>query len=241
MKRWDRRSLIAGSIAVAGAAGCGISVTYLASSSKKNLLRPPGALEEKRFLASCIKCGQCIQVCPFHSLKLLDLSAGIDMGTPVIDPLRRGCYLCDLFPCILCCPSGALDPQVQEISDVHMGIAWVNDIEKCWAKKNKRVSKRVLENIVEHGNKTELEQEFNQKLLKQTDTVCRLCEQLCPIPEKDRPLAIRIENGTPLIGTKCVGCGVCAEVCPETIIEIKARRNFNDLYNNQTAKRRGLS
>ncbi|MBT3317392.1 4Fe-4S binding protein, partial [bacterium] len=27
-------------------------------------LRPPGALLEKDFLASCIKCGQCVQVCP---------------------------------------------------------------------------------------------------------------------------------------------------------------------------------
>ena len=108
MRRWDRRSLIAGAAAVAGASACGFSVAFLAGRSEaKGLLRPPGALSEKEFLASCIKCGQCIQVCPFHSLKLLDLGEGIDMGTPVVRPRERGCYLCDLLPCVLCCPSGA--------------------------------------------------------------------------------------------------------------------------------------
>ncbi|MFA6019322.1 MAG: 4Fe-4S binding protein, partial [Rhodospirillales bacterium] len=27
-------------------------------------LRPPGAIDENEFLAACIKCGQCVQVCP---------------------------------------------------------------------------------------------------------------------------------------------------------------------------------
>ncbi len=29
-----------------------------------NHLRPPGALTAQKFLSSCIKCGQCVQVCP---------------------------------------------------------------------------------------------------------------------------------------------------------------------------------
>jgi len=36
-------------------------------------LRPPGAVEEKEFLGLCIKCGQCLQVCPYHSIKLADI------------------------------------------------------------------------------------------------------------------------------------------------------------------------
>ena len=35
-------------------------------------LRPPGALQEQQFLAACIKCGQCVQVCPVEAIKQAD-------------------------------------------------------------------------------------------------------------------------------------------------------------------------
>ena len=74
----DRRTVIQG-LCIAGTAGAfGVGISFLARKSEsKTLLRPPGALEESDFLASCIKCGQCIQVCPFSSISLLDLSGGI--------------------------------------------------------------------------------------------------------------------------------------------------------------------
>jgi ferredoxin-type protein NapG len=34
------------------------------------ILRPPGALKEDDFLATCIKCGMCVEACPFDTLKL---------------------------------------------------------------------------------------------------------------------------------------------------------------------------
>jgi len=37
-------------------------------------LRPPGALNEDKFLAACIKCGQCVQVCPVEAIRLADLT-----------------------------------------------------------------------------------------------------------------------------------------------------------------------
>ena len=37
-------------------------------NADENRLRPPGAVAEKDFLALCIKCGQCLQVCPYHSI-----------------------------------------------------------------------------------------------------------------------------------------------------------------------------
>ena len=33
------------------------------------LIRPPGALDEERFLARCIRCGQCMRVCPTNILQ----------------------------------------------------------------------------------------------------------------------------------------------------------------------------
>lgn len=232
MKRWNRRTVLISTVAAASAATTGAGIWLLAGRSRaKGLLRPPGALDEEAFLASCIKCGQCIQVCPYHSLKLLDLAAGIDMGTPAVDARQRGCYLCDLFPCILCCPSGALDAEVREIKQVQMGIAVLHDPQRCWAVDNKPVTEKWLAELKSHGNETDLEQTFNAKLMKSVNKPCRLCEEVCPIPKRET--AIAIQNGVPVIGRGCVGCGACVEVCPEGIFEIAARKKFDDVYKNQ--------
>jgi len=35
----------------------------------RTLLRPPGALPEDEFLARCIRCGECMKVCPTNALQ----------------------------------------------------------------------------------------------------------------------------------------------------------------------------
>ena len=229
MKKLSRRTVLLSGVATASVATTAIGISVLAAKSEaKGLLRPPGALAEKDFLASCIKCGQCIQVCPYHSLKLLDLAQGIDMGTPVVNARERGCYLCDLFPCVLCCPSGALNPEVQKIEQVEMGVAWVHDPHRCWAYTKKPVPTTWLETLKQHGNRTELENDLVEKLAPEANQPCRLCEVVCPVPERDN--AIRLEHGLPIVGPACVGCGACEEVCPEGIIEIYSRKTFDELY-----------
>jgi ferredoxin-type protein NapG len=72
-------------------------------------LRPPGALNEDDFLASCIKCGQCVQVCPVQAIKLGDLDDGFGVGVPYISARDQACdFSCDAVQCILACPTGAL-------------------------------------------------------------------------------------------------------------------------------------
>jgi len=72
-------------------------------------MRPPGALEEADFLSSCIKCGQCVQVCPVQAIKLDDLDHGFGIGVPYIDSRSQACdFSCDAVQCILACPTGAL-------------------------------------------------------------------------------------------------------------------------------------
>ncbi len=72
-------------------------------------MRPPGALDEEDFLASCIKCGQCVQVCPVQAIKLDDISHGFGIGVPYIDSRTQACdFSCDAVQCILACPTGAL-------------------------------------------------------------------------------------------------------------------------------------
>ena len=91
---------------VLGAAGSGfLPLIY----SQKPRLRPPGALDEKDFLSSCIKCGQCVQVCPVEAIKLADLVDGMGVGTPYIDAREQACdFSCDAVQCILACPTGSL-------------------------------------------------------------------------------------------------------------------------------------
>ncbi len=76
--------------------------------AEERRLRPPGAVKEDEFLGLCIKCGQSLQVCPYHSIKLADLVKGHGIGTPYIDASIRGCWACSGVPCVLACPNGGV-------------------------------------------------------------------------------------------------------------------------------------
>jgi ferredoxin-type protein NapG len=95
------------------------------------LLRPPGALEEDIFLASCIKCGQCLQVCPPQVIKLAGISQGFGVGTPYIVPREGGCILCSGLPCVLACPTGALAHELSLGKDAEMGLAVISNPDTC--------------------------------------------------------------------------------------------------------------
>jgi len=114
----------------------GTAIAYGAVSvpllkSKQLLLRPPGALEEDLFLASCIKCGQCLQVCPPQIVKLAGISQGFGIGTPYITPKEGGCILCSGLPCVLACPTGSLDHHLSLGKDAEMGLAVITTPDTC--------------------------------------------------------------------------------------------------------------
>lgn len=49
------------------------------------VLRPPFALDdEKQFNAACIRCGQCVQACPYDILHLAGLLSPLPAGTPFL-------------------------------------------------------------------------------------------------------------------------------------------------------------
>ena len=63
----NRREFSIFSIAAIGcAAGSGVLINKF--YEPKLHLRPPGSV--KNFESLCIKCGQCVQVCPYHSIDL---------------------------------------------------------------------------------------------------------------------------------------------------------------------------
>lgn len=77
--------------------------------SAGNLVRPPGSCEEWEFLERCIKCDQCIRVCPTNVLQPypFDLENLEALWTPVMN-FRMG--FCQLH-CTACgevCPTGAI-------------------------------------------------------------------------------------------------------------------------------------
>jgi ferredoxin-type protein NapG len=92
-----------------GVLGAALSGWLPLAYAKSSRLRPPGALDERDFLSSCIKCGQCVQVCPVNAIKLADLVDGFGVGVPYIDARAQACdFSCDAVQCVLACPTGSL-------------------------------------------------------------------------------------------------------------------------------------
>lgn len=98
-------------------------------------LRPPGARDEADFLARCIRCNRCAQVCPNDCIKFAPLLEGLaQAGTPYIVPREQACMLC--MRCTQICPTGALQPiaDVPEeiLAKTAMGTA-VIDTHLCYS------------------------------------------------------------------------------------------------------------
>jgi len=66
----------------AGLAGVGAKLLFgvAPEASKRTfnpaLIRPPGALAEDEFLARCIRCGECMKVCPTNAIHPASLESG---------------------------------------------------------------------------------------------------------------------------------------------------------------------
>jgi len=84
----------------------------LGSGWNSGIVRPPGALAEPEFLSRCIKCGQCMRVCPTNVIHPAGLGGGIEgLWTPALN-FRLGTSGCQ-FNCIACghlCPTAAIRP-----------------------------------------------------------------------------------------------------------------------------------
>ncbi len=132
--RPTRRQWLAVAGAAAGAVLGGRWLRFLRERHEERL-RPPGALPEGDFLAACIRCGQCVNACPYETLFLCGLEAGLlDVGTPSLDTRRQPCWLCrgeETLRCIEVCPTDALQP-VNSLRDIRMGVAEI-DADRCFA------------------------------------------------------------------------------------------------------------
>jgi ferredoxin-type protein NapG len=126
----DRRNFLQSLMASAAVAA--VPSPALAARNEPSLryLRPPGALDEEDFLARCINCGQCGEICPNRAIKYFSLENGMDsIDTPYMIPREKACILC--MKCGDVCPTGAIQPVKRELNailaGVKMGQAVVNE------------------------------------------------------------------------------------------------------------------
>ncbi len=169
------------------------------------LLRPPGAKKEEDFISLCIKCGLCVEACPYDTLMLAKPGDNKPTGTPYFIPRSIPCYMCEDIPCVPPCPTGALDiDSVSEIKDgkrvfditkMDMGVAIV-DIKDC---------------IAYWGIQ------------------CDACYRACPLLDKAIFMEYRQNERTgkhakllPVVDPDyCTGCGLCEHACVTEIAAIK--------------------
>jgi len=118
----------------------------LGSNWLHSIIRPPGALPEEEFLKRCIKCGQCMRVCPTNVIQAGGIDGGLEnLWTPVLNN-RIGSSGCQLN-CVACgqvCPTSAIRPitlseklgtdEFAQAGPIRLGTAFV-DRNRClpWA------------------------------------------------------------------------------------------------------------
>jgi ferredoxin len=118
----------------------------LGSNWYHRIIRPPGALPEEEFLKRCIKCGQCMRICPTNVIQPGGIEGGLEnLWTPVLNN-RIGSSGCQLN-CVACgqlCPTSAIRPisldekkgvgEFADVGPIKLGTAFV-DRNRClpWA------------------------------------------------------------------------------------------------------------
>ncbi|RLA58301.1 MAG: ferredoxin-type protein NapG [Epsilonproteobacteria bacterium] len=225
-KKYSRRESIrkilgsGGLFAIGGIAWAG----YVDGATHVDLvLRPPGALDEPDFQKACIKCGICVEVCPYDTLSLAKSGSNIPIGTPYFVPRDIPCYMCTDIPCTVDCPTDALDESlvsmakkngttVLDINQSKMGIAVLN-AETCLAFWGIR---------------------------------CDACYRACPLIDEAITLELSRNERTgkhamlkPKINNEvCTGCGMCEHACitEETSIYILPVGEVKGKVNNQYIK-----
>jgi polyferredoxin len=198
----QRRKVLTGLAAGAALVPLMRSTPGFAAEKNERLLRPPGSVDEEFFLSRCIRCGECMKVCPNNALQPALTEAGVEgLWSPVLVPRLGYCET----SCVLCsqvCPTGA----IWEITAKEKG--WSVDV----ASGAKPV--RLGTAFYDRG----------RCLPWAMATDCIVCEEWCPTSPKAvylRPAEVIDAAGNVkqvkqpyLDPSRCVGCGACEHACP---------------------------
>ncbi len=243
-KERERREFLRTGALFAGVTGFSLLQLIPTLTDAAPRLRPPGALEEQEYLASCIKCGQCVQVCPVEAIFLADIFDGQGQGAAYIDARDQACdFSCDGLQCVLACPTGALTHEINYSHETRMGLARLDRPGDCLALKGEgffgltrgeSYTGKLRFEEIDRWNPIQVNQHpFDLE-------ICDLCVRLCPIeirrtqcdagkppsgdinqcPPKPAIALEKVEGEgnqvryRPVVLEGCVGCGVCEMVCP---------------------------
>ena len=205
-----RRFLIRAAGQACGAALLGMGLAIYSRQSRglpATAIRPPGALQEEDFLSACVRCGLCVRDCPYDTLKLAELGDDVITGTPYFTARDIPCEMCDDIPCVVACPTGALQKSLTNIDDSRMGLAALVDQENCLNFQGLRCD--VCYRVCPLINKAiSLEPQHNPRTGKHTlfipvvhsnaCTGCGKCEHACVLPEAAiKVLPTRLAKGAP--------------------------------------------
>ncbi len=198
-----RRKALAGLAAGLSAVPLLRAETAMGRSRNEHLIRPPGALEETEFLGRCIRCCECMKVCPNNALQPAFAEAGLEgLWTPVLAPRIGYCEP----SCVLCsevCPTGAI---------------WnITPREKGW----------VVGVGQQNSQPVRLGTAFHDRsrcLPWALATDCVVCEEWCPVSPKaidleqvevpDAAGNLKLLKQPHVDPSLCVGCGACEYACP---------------------------
>jgi MauM/NapG family ferredoxin protein len=196
-------------VMAAGLAGVGAKLLFaIAPQASKRyfnpaLIRPPGALPEDEFLARCIRCGECMKVCPTNAVHPASLEGGVESAwTPLLNMSLGYCdYECNL--CSQVCPTHAIRQiEVPEKQKIKIGLAYI-DRNRClpWAYAKTCI---VCEEHCPTPKKAiwfeevEVRNIQGEKLMVKQPRVdpelcigCGICETKCPVKA---PAAVRVTS-----------------------------------------------
>lgn len=179
------RSLLTGFSPAAPAAA---PVVLAGQRGSLGILRPPGALEESRFAATCDGCKRCVEVCEPGCIEFFGPEAGELAGTPYILPAQRACTLCLL--CGPVCPTGALQP-VAAKADVAMGVAVVDE-QLCVSHTGEGIC-GACHTMCPLKNRAITQSWRNQPYVQDACVGCGLCEEAC-IAEGARAIRVHVRQ-----------------------------------------------
>lgn len=192
----SRRGFLGALVAAAGAAAGRVFGPRSAAASLT--LRPPGALVEPDFLARCVRCFQCGDVCPNACIQFRGLEAGLaEAGTPYIRPREQGCTTC--MKCTQVCPTGALRPTPADeaviLATVKMGVARLNR-EMCYSYADPPRTCGVCYRACPFPGKAMSIGLYEQPVVHRDQCVgCGLCEQACiHLPQAIRVIPVDREG-----------------------------------------------
>jgi MauM/NapG family ferredoxin protein len=170
------------------------------------LIRPPGA-RENDLLSKCIRCGECVKVCPTGGLQPSFTEAGLEgFWTPnLISRLGYCDYSCNA--CGQICPTGAIPPLTIEAKRQRViGVAYI-DQNRClpWSRyrpcvvcqemcpiPDKAIKLEEVDVVAPDGNPVHLQR---PRVVHDLCIGCGICEYQCPL---NGPAAIRVYVPTDL-------------------------------------------